>query len=146
MAVGDVGTITFEDEDKKMASIKFADVVSEAKLKAMADWLKGHSDAKIVSYGVTKAYAGDSVTEGNYDHVAQKMNVLFKDNTTRKMVRASIPAPAENCVNDKQQLDSDVATDFRQQLHSLTGKTLTYRGGYLNSRNPGNLDTEETGV
>ena len=147
MAVGDVGTVTLEDSSGYLATIKVSDITNGINSsKAIADFLATHSDAKVVSYGISMAYVGDTTDEGKYDQVAQKMVCLFKDAATRKPVRFSIPAVRDEDVTTKQQINSDVAEDVKDLLQAQTGKTLVFRGGYLGSKKPGDLDTTLTGV
>lgn len=147
MAVGDIGTVTLEDSSGKIATVKVSDISNGITTsKAIADFMATHSDARVISYGISLAYTGDSIDEGKYDQVAQRMVFLFKDANTRRALKFSVPAIRDEDVNTKQQAISDVAEDVKDLLQSATGKTLVYRGGYLNGRNPGDLNTDLTGV
>lgn len=147
MALGDVATVTLEDSSGNVATVKVSDITNGiSSAKAIADYMATHSDARVISYGISLAYTGDSTDEGDYDQVAQKMVYLFKDANTRKTLRFSVPAIRDEDVTTRQQATSDAAEDVKDLLQGQTGKTLVYRGGYLSSRNPGDLDTALTGV
>lgn len=139
MAVYGVLTATVQDYKRKSAVSKI--VVPEAKAtlanaKILAEFLKTHSDAKVVTYGASKDYSGDSVDTGKYDRVLQRLSLLYEDGDG-KSKRFSIPAPRDEDVDDDQEPSSDLAEDVKDLLVGVgAGSDFTYNGGGLKSRLP----------
>jgi hypothetical protein len=121
---------------------------TEANSKKVADFIKDHSDAKVMSYGYTKAFSGDSTDEGKYDTCQQRLTLLWQDGDGNSR-RFGIPAPRDEDVNTKQQPTSDFAEDVKDLLNDIgAGSDWVYNGGGMNSRLPGSgaRDTALTGV
>lgn len=135
------GTLTASLEDYKgktaTARIRVPEAkATQANAKKLADFLKVHSDAKVVSYGASKDYSGDSTDTGKYDRVLQRLELLFEDGDG-KSKRFSIHAPRDEDVNDDQEPDSDLAEDVKDLLVAVgAGSNFTYNGGGLESRKP----------
>lgn len=132
-----VATIMVEDYKGKTAPIRVTGVTAIKNSKAIADWIKDHTDARVVSYGITLDYDGDSTSAGKYDRVLQRLNLLYEDQDGNSK-RFSIPAPSDESVNDDQEPESDLAEDVKDLLVANVKdvKSLTYNGGGLRSRMP----------
>lgn len=129
-------TVTMKDYKGQTSTIRIPGVTTLAKAKQIADWIKGHTDAAVVGYGVSMGYAGDSTDTGKYDRVLQALRLLFKDELG-KTRSFSIPAPRDEDVNDDQEPISDLPEDVMDLLKAVgAAKTLTYEGGGLRSRLP----------
>lgn len=128
-------TVTVQDYKGKSAVVRVTGVSTLANAKKVADFLKTHSDAKVVSYGITMDYAGDSTSNGKYDRVLQSLKLSFEDEAGKTRF-FSIPAPADEAVDDDQEPKSDLAEDVKDLLNSLGLKIATYNGGGINSRLP----------
>ena len=121
-------------------------------VEEVADFLKDHSDAKVVSYSFSqsKVYSGDDTDEGKYDRVSQKLRFNYSDseeeNPRKRQISFTIPAPRDEDVNDDQEADSDVAEDVKDLLESVRGGELEYKGGYLTSKKPRQVAKKLTGV
>ena len=118
-----------------------------ANASTLADYLKTHSDARVVSFGISQDAKGDETDTGKYDRVLQSLTYLFEDEdgATR---RFSLPAPRDEDVNDDQEPDSDTAEDVKDMLNGFGLKISVYNGGGLRSRTPGKeaRAKESTGV
>lgn len=135
------GTLTVSLEDYKGKTATPRVRVPEAKAtlanaKKVAEFLETHSDARVVSYGASKDYSGDSTDTGKYDRVLQRLELLFEDGDGNSK-RFSIHAPRDEDVNDDQEPDSDLAEDVKDLLVDIgAGSAFTYNGGGLESRKP----------
>lgn len=151
MAIG-IGTVIVEDYKGQRASVRTMVDGDLDDVKDVADFISTHSDAKVISYAfsVSAQYEGDSVDNGKYDRVVQKITALFSDTNetdpTKRKVRFSIPAPRDEDVNDDQELNSDVAEDLKDLLNAVRGADLEYRGGYLTSKKPVSVASVTTGI
>jgi hypothetical protein len=137
---------------KGKSSIVTVDVTGTptlAKAKALADFLKTHSDAKVIGYGISQnaTVEDDQCDAGKYDRVEQKLVFLFseKDGSSR---RFSIPAPRDEDVDVDQEGDSDVAEDINDLLKSIgaTKENMRFNGAGLTSKMPKSRKVEKTGV
>jgi hypothetical protein len=138
-AEGNPGRCTVKVPEKK---------ATEKNAKKVADFMKEHSDARVVSYGLTRDYSGDSTSEGKYDMCYQRLELLYEDGDGKPR-RFGIPAPRDEDVNTKQQPESDLAEDVKDLLNEIgAGKDWVYNGGGMKSRMPGKSarDKEMTGV
>jgi hypothetical protein len=128
-------TVTVQDYKGKTAVARVNGVTTIANAKKVADFLKGHSDAKVVAYGISLDYSGDDTSSGKYDRVLQGLKFSFEDQNGKTRY-FTIPAPRDEDVNDDQEPESDVAEDVKDLLNSVGLKIATYNGGGLNSRLP----------
>lgn len=143
-------TCTVEDYKGKTAVCKVRVLSANctvANASALADHLKTHSDARVVSFGVSQDAKGDKTNSGKYDRVLQSLAYLFEDEdgATR---RFSLPAPRDEDVNEDQEPISDTAEDVKDLLNKFGLKISVYNGGGLRSRTPGKeaRAKESTGV
>lgn len=117
--------------------------------KRVAEFAKTHSDARVVSYGITKTFDGDETDTGKYDRCLQRLEMSYKsaDGRTRKL---GYPAPRDEDVDVDQEPEGDVAEDFKDLLVSVGALTnpVAYNGGGLKSRMPrsGSRKTAMTGI
>lgn len=131
-------TCTVEDYKGKTAVCKVR--VESAKCtianaSTLADYLKTHSDARVVSFGISQDAKGDETDSGKYDRVLQSLTYLFEDENGNTR-RFSLPAPRDEDVNTDQEPDSDTAEDVRDMLNGFGLKISVYNGGGLRSRTP----------
>lgn len=121
---------------------------TDANAKKLADFLKTHSDARVVSYGISKDYSGDSTDSGKYDRCLQRLEFLYEDQDGRSR-KFSYPAPRDEDVSDDQEPTSGLAEDTKDLLVSIGAcTTFVYGGGGLKSRLPkrGSRSTAMTGI
>lgn len=140
MKTGTYGTLTATVQDYlgKCATVKVRVAVANATIgnaEKLADYLKTHSDAKVVGFGLTKDASGDSTSDGKYDRVLQSLRYLFEDKDGRARI-FSLPAPRDEDVNVDQEPDSDTAEDVKDLLNGFKLNIETYNGGGLKSRLP----------
>jgi len=137
MAAGTL-SCTVEDYKGKTATCKVNSTdATIAKAKILADYVAGHSDAKVKSYGHTIDYAGDSVASGKYDRVLQGLRYIY-EKEDGKTLSFTLPAPRDEDVDVDQEPDSDTAEDLKDMLVSVSACTsaAVFQGGGLNSRLP----------
>jgi hypothetical protein len=146
--------VTLEDYKGKTGNVKMRVPIAKATepiAKKLADFLKEHSDARVVSYGISKEYAGDSTDSGKYDRCLQRLLFLFEDQDGVSHT-FSFPAPRDEDVNDDQEPTSGLAEDIKDLLTggSKLGiySSIVYNGGGITSRLPrkGARSTKMTGV
>jgi hypothetical protein len=148
MAAGTLG-VTVRDYKGKTAVVKVnSSDATIAKAEAFAAFIASHSVAQVIGCGVNLGYTDDPADNGKYDRVLQSMTTLwFKADGSP--LRCSIPAPLDADVNEAQEMDSDVAEDFKDALIAAgASASLVYNGSGLKSRTPGKgeRDTTLTGV
>ena len=143
-------TVVVRDKLGKTGTMKVEcnSACTMSKVSDFADWLKTHTDAAVIGYGLHMGVSGDSTTEGKYNLVTSGLALLYLDNATGKSVRGTVLAPAEQDISDKEQPNSNFAKDYRQELEKLNGKSLTYNGGGVKARLPKSeaRDKVESGV
>jgi len=146
-----IATIVLVDY-KGQRSHSRLEVKDKKAVEGVVSFLKGHSDAKVISasYSEPVAVPEDNTDPGKSDRVAQKLVGLYKtqptDTSLSKAVRFSIPAPRDEDIDKDQEMDSDVAEDLKDMLQTATGKKLRFYGGYLTSKRPHSLKNKMTGV
>jgi hypothetical protein len=116
----------------------------------LADFVKAHSDAKVVSYGARVGITGDSPDNGKYDRCQQRLKFLFKS-SENATINFSYPAPRDEDVNERQEPTSDLAEDVRDLLNGFglgIPGTGGYNGGSLTGRpySASERERELTGV
>lgn len=121
-----------------------------AKAKALADFIKDHTCAKVLGYGISQSETvnEDKVVAGKYDRVAQKLVFGFSTKAGASK-RFSIPAPIDGDVDADQEGTSDLAEDVNDLLQKTLGSVserMRFNGAYMLSKKPRNLKTEKTGV
>ena len=105
--------------------------------KKIADWLKDHTDAQVVSYGASADYLGDECDDGKYDRVQQRLVLLFEDKNGQH--RFGIPAPKDEDLDVDQQPISDLPEDVKDLLSGVGAcdkGSFVYNGGGLLSKMP----------
>ena len=133
-------TVTVKDKMGLTGAVRISTASSYATVanaKKVADWLKDHSDAQVISYGATTDFIGDECDNGKYDRVQQRLTMLFTDKNGSH--RFGIPAPKDEDLDDDQQPISDLPEDVKDLLVSvgaMDSATYTYGGGGLQSRLP----------
>ena len=131
-------TTSVEDYKGKTATVKVRVLKANATLAnagKLADYIKTHSDAKVITFGVSQDAKGDETDTGKYDRVLQRLVYLFEDEQGVAH-RFSLPAPRDEDVNADQEPDSDTAEDVSDLLKGFGLKGLTFNGGGLLSRTP----------
>ena len=131
-------TCTVQDYKGKSATCKVrvaSGKCTVANASTLADYLKTHSDAKVVSFGISIDAKGDETDSGKYDRVLQSLTYLFEDSNGNAR-RFSLPAPRDEDVNIDQEPDSDTAEDVKDLLNGFGLSIATYSGGGLKSRTP----------
>lgn len=132
-------SVSLQDYKGKGATAKVRVPEAKATLanaKKVADFLKTHSDARVVTYGASKDYSGDTTDTGKYDRVLQRLEFLYEDSDGNSK-RFSIHAPRDEDVNDDQEPTSDLAEDVKDLLVDVgAGSGFSYNGGGLKSRMP----------
>lgn len=142
-------TVTVRDFLGKTAvvKVKSTDATIE-KTQAFAAFIKDHSVAQVIGCGVSLDYTDSAPENGKYDRVLQSMTTnWFKADGSA--LRCAIPAPLDADVNERQEMNSDVAEDFKDALIAAGASTaLIYNGSGLKSRTPANNEREKslTGV
>lgn len=131
--------VSVQDYKGKTAPVKVRVPVKKATLanaKKVAEFLKTHSDAMVVTYGASIDYSGDSTDTGKYDRVLQRLGLLYEDSDGNSK-RFSFPAPRDEDVNDDQEPTSDLAEAVKDLLVAVgAGSGFVYNGGGLKSRMP----------
>jgi hypothetical protein len=138
-----IATVTFKDQDGGMSTIRIpvdGTLVPDLAtvLSTVVPFYKTNSAAKVVGYGLHEGASGDTFTEGKYDHVDQKLAVLWVDVNGNH--RFCIPAPIEGIVDTKQQVAAAFATVFKTFLVTTVGAldadSWEYLGGGITSKLP----------
>ena len=132
-------TCTVQDYKGKSATVRVRVATAKCTINnasALADYIKTHSDAKVVSFGISQEAKGDSTDSGKYDRVLQSLIYLFEDSNGNTR-RFSLPAPRDEDVNVDQEPDSDTAEDVKDLLNGFGLAISSYSGGGLRSRTPG---------
>ena len=107
-----------------------------ANASKLADYVKTHSDARVVAFGLSQDAKGDSTDSGKYDRVLQSLVYLYEDNEGVSR-RFSLPAPRDEDVDLNQEPVSDTAEDVKDLLNGFGLNLSVYNGGGLKSRTPG---------
>lgn len=128
-------SVSLQDYKGKIGTVRLDGPKTLANAKSLADWLKTHSDAKVVSYGVSLDYTGDSTSTGEYDRVLQRLKFSYEDQAGKTII-FSYPAPRDEDVDDDQEPSSGLAEDVKDLLNTFGAKVATYNGGGLVSRIP----------
>jgi hypothetical protein len=132
-------TCSLEDYKGQTSTVRVGVVLASAtpaKAKDLADFLVTHSDARVIGYGVTIDFGGDTTDTGKYDRVLQALRFSYEDQDGKSR-RFSIPAPRDEDVSADQEPTSGLAEDVKDLLVSLgAGSAFTYNGGGLDSRMP----------
>jgi hypothetical protein len=128
-------SVTLQDYKGKTGVVTLDGPKTLTNAKTLADFLKTHSDAKVVSYGVSLDYSGDDTSNGKYDRVLQRLKFSY-EKTDGKNVTFSYPAPRDEDVSDDQEPTSGLAEDVKDLLNQLGVKIATYNGGGMVSRMP----------
>ena len=140
MNKGTYGYLTCSVEDYKGKTAVCKVRVPAAKATAgnastLADYISTHSDARVVSFGLSYDASGDKTNTGQYDRVLQSLVYLFEDQNGATR-RFSLPAPRDEDVNDDQEPVSDTAEDVKDLLNGFGLNIAVYNGGGLRSRTP----------
>jgi len=148
MAAGTI-TVSVRDFLGKAGVVKVqSSDATIAKAQAFAAFIAAHSVAQVTGCGVALDYTDDAPENGKYDRVLQSMTTnWFKSDGSA--LRCAIPAPLDADVNERQEMDSDVAEDFKDALIAAgASASLIYNGSSLKSRTAASNEREKdlTGV
>lgn len=140
-------TCTVQDYKGKSATVKVRVATAKctiANAGTLADYLKTHSDARVVSFGISQDAKGDSTNSGKYDRVLQSLVYLYEDSNGNAR-RFSLPAPRDEDVDVDQEPDGDTAEDVKDLLNRFGLGISVYNGGGLRSR-PGAKISRKTAL
>lgn len=120
-----------------------------ANAKKLADFVRTHSDAKVIGYGCSQntTVEDDSCDAGKYDRVYQKLVFLFSEKSGASR-RFSLPAPRDEDVDVDQEGSADVAEDINDLLKTIgaTRENMRFNGAGLVSKLAHERKVEKTGV
>jgi hypothetical protein len=131
MAVNNYLVVSVVDFLGKSGKVQVRVAKNKATIKNaedLSDFVKTHSDAKVVSYGARIGITGDAPDNGKYDRCQQRLKFLFKSSENAS-INFSYPAPRDEDVNERQEPESDVAEDVRDLLNGF-GLNIPDSGGY----------------
>lgn len=106
--------------------------------KKLAEFLNANSDACVLAYGITQkdVIASDSATNGPYDRVYQRLQLMFLDVATNESRRFSIHAPDKDGMEEDQEATATLVTAAKTLLSDIGAitSTATYNGSALISK------------
>jgi hypothetical protein len=124
--------ILFE-KDGAFDTVFYQYALGMAELERFAQFCQAYSLAKVARIAMTdiKDTSYGSEQTGDFGNVRLAARLRFYCTAEQKMYGCNVQAPKADMFNDDNSVKQSVGERFAQEYSHFTGKTVTYRDGWL---------------